>query len=328
MSWQAPSPSLGTASDNVGVSFVTCTVPLTQARFAVGMTLIRCTGYDLTLNAASCAFAITIQDKQPPYIVCPPNLNGTIAVNDVSTSLYLNFGTLQDPIDNVDSVSSGTISVSFRVNGNLANIGSNWGEVPIGRTFFKYTAVDSSGNSASCQFNGAVIKEGATLDTSPPTIINCPLQPTYYYSTDSRAATAVVSWPLISAIDNVGVVSSNYITNPSGYSRGVSFPVGLTTIQYFASDAAGNVAYCDFAVEVMDNEAPRVSCPYSFTKNCDPPFRSANVSWQVPTFSDNVGLLTTYVSLEPGLFIAGTYQVVARAVDVSGNTANCSFSFT
>lgn len=39
------------------------------------------------------------------------------------------------------------------------------------------------------------------------------------------------------------------------------FPVGVTTVSYVATDRAGNKSTCSFTVEVVDTEAPRLTCP-------------------------------------------------------------------
>ena len=199
----------------------------------------------------------------------------------------------------------------------------------LGRTYFTYTAVDNSGNSAACTFTGTVTKAGAGIDTLPPVINNCPKpEPyTYVFATDPGMPTASASWPLITATDPL-LATFGYITNPTGLYRGAGFPVGNNSVKFVATNLAGNSAECDFYVVVLDLQPPTVKCPNSFIQNCLPPYRSANVSWVLPSFSDNVAILQSTVTRSPGLYAAGTYQVVASAVDTSGNTANCSFTFT
>lgn len=325
--WKAPSTLDHTANSNVGINFVSCSVPLTQNVFPLGKTPITCTAYDLSLNSASCSFDVTIQDKQPPAIVCPASQSGTLAATDPSTSLQFNFDVLQPPTDNVDSVASGTIGVKFQVNGATVSIYSNWALASIGITFFTYSAFDSSNNSVSCTFTSTVAKLGLAIDLIPP-IVNCPQQLAFYFLTDPQRSTAIAAWPVITATDNVGVTSEQYITNPPGLYRGAAFPIGNSSVKFYASDAAGNYAECSFFVIVQDTEPPRVTCPNSFTQYCNPPFRKANVTWIAPTYTDNDWILSASFSRSPGEYPAGTYEVYASAVDTSGNSANCSFSFT
>jgi hypothetical protein len=71
-----------------------------------------------------------------------------------------------------------------------------------------------------------------------------------------------------------------------------------------------------------------VTCPTGVSVWLPPNSQSAAVTWQVPTFTDNVKLLTSTVNLQPGNYSAGTYTVSATATDSSGNEAACSFVVT
>jgi hypothetical protein len=48
-----------------------------------------------------------------------------------------------------------------------------------------------------------------------------------------------------------------------------TFPVGVTNIQYYIEDAAGNSASCSFSVTVTDNQNPVISCPGDIAVNND-----------------------------------------------------------
>jgi hypothetical protein len=159
--------------------------------------------------------------------------------------------------------------------------------------------------------------------------VTCPSQSSYLYFTGAGKSTASSTWPEISATDNVGIVSTTTITSPtSGLYNGGAFSVGATIVHFVAQDAASNFAECTFSIVVKDIEPPIVTCPLSFTQACVPPNTRAFVQWVKPTFSDNVALLATSVSLEAGEFPIGTHTVLASATDTAGNIANCSFFFT
>jgi hypothetical protein len=80
-------------------------------------------------------------------------------------------------------------------------------------------------------------------DTQPPTI-TCPANIAKSTSTPG-AAGAVVTFPNPTASDNCSVVST--VCNPPS---GSLFPIGTTTVNCAANDAAGNTASCSFAVTV------------------------------------------------------------------------------
>ena len=319
--WAPPSEAAGTARDNVGILYVTCTVAVAQTTFPVGQTSITCWAYDLSLNNASCTFAITIQDKQPPTIACPDAATGVIGLLDLRTYSLLNFTAPQPPTD-----VAGISSTQFLKNGMPIDINSNWEECNLGVTFFTYSATDKYGNTASCTFTGTVTKEGAAADPFPPVIVNCPTSVSINASFGQ--ASAVVSWDPINATDHVAVASSNYITSPLGLYSGARFPIGNSSITFVATNAAGLYAICMFYIVVSDVEPPVAYCPRSFNQSCTAPLNYAYVTWPAPYFTDPVGILSSSVSLQPGTFSGGTYTVTASAIDMYGNTASCSFTFT
>ena len=59
VTWAAPN-----ATDNVGVASLACTPQIGASLFPVGLTTVNCTATDLTGNAASCSFNVTVTDKQ------------------------------------------------------------------------------------------------------------------------------------------------------------------------------------------------------------------------------------------------------------------------
>ena len=167
------------------------------------------------------------------------------------------------------------------------------------------------------------------MNLVPPYFSNCPSNHSYMFATDYNSATATASWPPIYAFDTIEPNPvTQYITNPPGLYNGAAFPVGNTSVQFIATDVSNNVAVCQFYVVVVDNQPPVAKCPDSFTQNCVAPLRHANVSWQVPYFTDPVGIISQTVSRSPGLYSAGTYDVYATATNKYGLSSNCSFQFT
>ena len=80
--------------------------------------------------------------------------------------------------------------------------------------------------------------------------------------------------------------------------------VGSHTIQYFATDCAGNQSSCSYTVDVIDNEPPTMGCPSDVTvalapgQNCN---AGVPVTLQPPTnIFDNCGFQTMYSQVQPG----------------------------
>ena len=109
---------------------------------------------------------------------------------------------------------------------------------------------------------------------------------------------------------------------------GTAFPIGTTTVNCTATDAAGNEAACAFTVTVEDKEAPQINCPANLTVNMDPGQCSAVVSFSVRA-SDLCSTATVVCDPPSGsTFPNGTTTVNCTATDAAGNEAACSFTIT
>jgi T5SS/PEP-CTERM-associated repeat protein len=108
---------------------------------------------------------------------------------------------------------------------------------------------------------------------------------------------------------------------------GSTFPVGTTTVTCTVQDNAGNVAFCNFDVTVIDTTAPEITCPDDVTGvECE------GTDGTVVTFDDPVATdlcdAAPTVVCDPAsgsLFPSGTTTVTCTATDASGNTATCTF---
>ena len=126
-------------------------------------------------------------------------------------------------------------------------------------------AVDSSGNvtadvSAGCgatnasftlkvtdsgnQMSTAALNVTVTNETTPP-VINPIANVVVTLPSNYNGSTIAVNFPLPSASDNCGSV--NVMTDPVS---GSQFPVGTTTVNVTATDAAGNQSFATFTVTV------------------------------------------------------------------------------
>ena len=117
---------------------------------------------------------------------------------------------------------------------------------PIGTTTVTSTATDAAGNSASCTFTVRV------NDTQAPTI-TCPANITV--TTPVGSCVAAVTYT-VTATDNCPGVTT---VRTAGLASGANFPIGVTTVTYTATDAAGNVSTCSFTVTVVDAQLPVIS---------------------------------------------------------------------
>ena len=295
VTWTAP-----TASDNCGVDSFTSSHSSGDT-FATGMTTVTYTATDAAGNQTTGSFTVTVSDDEDPALVGTP---ADIAVNsDPSTCGAVVTWTAPTATDNCGAMVTGSHAsgASFAV----------------GQTTVTYTATDDAGNSVQESFTVTV------TDGEAPAIANTPAN--ISVNNDAGACGAVVSWTEPSASDNCSVS-----TFTSTHNSGVSYPVGVTTVTYTATDAAGNSTSSSFTVTVADNEAPSIDgMPADMTVSNDMGNCSAEVSWTTPTADDNCGIASFSANHDPmDDFPVGTTTVTYTATDDAGNTTTASFDIT
>lgn len=183
---------------------------------------------------------------------------------------------------------------------------------PVGVTTIVYRATDPSGNSSTCSFTVTV------KDATPPTI-TCPAN--VVANNAPGLCSGVASYGSISATDNCAAPT---ITLVSGQASNTSFPVGVTTIVYRATDPSGNSSTCSFTVTIKDTEPPVVTCPGPVTLPNDAGQCGRAVNWLgQATFTDNCGAITNQNN-STGYFDVGVHTVTHTVTDVNGNSTTCS----
>ncbi len=209
-----------------------------------------------------------------------------------------------EDIDNGSSDNCGIASMTVSPNTfDCSNIGDNT---------VILTVTDDNGNSSTCSTT-------VTIEDNELPTITCPAD--IAISTDPGVCDAVVTWSNPVTTDNCGVVSLT-----STHNSGDTFPLGITTVSYTATDDAGNVATCDFDITVEDNEPPIITCPEDITVTADAGAIDAVVTWTLPTTSDNCPGTTLTSSQNSGdTFPVGTTTVNYTVTDAAGNVATCDF---
>ena len=295
VTWTAP-----TASDNCGVDSFTSSHSSGDT-FTTGMTTVTYTATDAAGNQTTGSFTVTVSDDQDPALVGTPV---DIAVNsDPSTCGAVVTWTAPTATDNCGA----TVTGSHASGASFA----------VGQTTVTYTATDDAGNSVQESFTVTV------TDGEAPAIANTPAN--ISVNNNAGACGALVFWTEPSASDNCSVS-----TFTSTHNSGVSYPVGVTTVTYTATDAAGNTTSSSFTVTVADNEAPSiVGMPADMTVSNDMGNCSAEVSWTTPTADDNCGIASFSSDHDPmDDFPVGTTTVTYTATDDAGNITTASFDIT
>ncbi|HNB33923.1 MAG TPA: HYR domain-containing protein, partial [Bacteroidia bacterium] len=117
---------------------------------------------------------------------------------------------------------------------------------PVGTTTNTFQTTDGVGLTSTCSFTVTVV------DNQNP-VITCPANITV--NTPPGSCTAVVSY-VVTATDNCPGVTTALT---GGLASGASFPIGLTTVSWRATDAAGNISNCSFTVRVNDGQLPTIT---------------------------------------------------------------------
>lgn len=274
----------------------------------VGANTVTLTVEDQSGNIGTCTSTVTVLDTTRPEIICPPDLIANNAFGLCGNAIQ---GFQLSSLD--DNCGIDTVYNSWTENGANANA-----FYPVGTTTVVFTAVDVNGNTATCSATVTII------DREAPTL-QCPADITV--SNDAGQCGAVVNYN-INYFENCQD-DTMYMT--AGLPSGAFFPIGTTTISYFAQDASGNTSTCSFTVTVEDTAAPVFSnCSADITVPNGTGICGAQVFYPTPTASDNCpGMTTTFTGLGSGaIFPVGTTTETYIATDASGNTSICAFTVT
>ncbi len=166
---------------------------------------------------------------------------------------------------------------------------------------------------------------GFGADTTPPAI-NCAAN--IVASTDPGQCSKSNVTYSVTFNDNC---PGGSFTQTAGLPSGSTFPKGITTNRFSATDASGNTNTCSFTVSINDNEVPSISCPGNLVLAANPGQSSrSNVTYSVSSGDNCPGSsLNQTIGLPSGsTFPLGTTTNVFVVTDASGNTNTCSFTVT
>lgn len=300
VNWQPP-----VATDPCGQANLLVTSNFTpDSIFPVGQTVVLYTVTDDSGNSATCSFLVTIQDTASPIITCPGNLS-VPPDGSPNCAAAVNY-TLPAAFDNCDT----SVVVSI-----LSGLPYAPGDTfPAGTTTLIYTANDGSNNESSCSFTITVV------DNVGP-VLTCPSDTVFVAAQDTCGA--IAQWAAPTAQD----ACDGPVTPVTGVQPGSFFNVGVTAVNYTATDASNNTVSCSFTVTVTETVPPLIlGCPTDRiillgTGDCD-----TTVFWDPPLATDNCLIGTLTSTHTPGsVFQAGTTTVTYTATDASGNATTCEF---
>ena len=273
--------------------------------FSLGTFAVNYFAQDSVGNSSSCSFTITVEDNEPPTLVCP---NDTVVDNNSGFCAALVTYTSPVATDNCPGVN--TVRTSGGASGSLFFLGTS------GVTFL---ATDAAGNTSNCTFTITVV------DNQPP-VISCPAD--RIVNSDSGVCGATVTYPLPSFNDNCPGTNLNLI---GGLGTESLFPVGVTEEIYSVTDLAGNSDTCTIKITVIDIEDPFVTCPADTIITTDQGICGAVFTYSSPVGFDNcvIDSLQQVSGLGSGaVFPLGMSTEIWSVLDSASNFDTCSFTVT
>jgi hypothetical protein len=268
------------ATDDSGSVTVTSNAP---AVFNKGVTTVTWTATDLSGNTATCAQSVTVNDTQPPSITCPANVTVNADAGCYATGVSLGVPLATNDNCEILTVTNNAPAQFFK-----------------GVTTVTWTAVDTSGNWATCS-QAVTVLVGANC----PTFAGC------------TAINVDLGSPVVSDC------SGTSMTNDAP----TVYLLGTNVVNWTVTDGSGNTTAFTQRVIVRDLTAPTITCPADVTVSANAGITATNVALGSPVTGDNCSVASV-VNDASAVYQLGTNVVTWTVTDGSGNTAACVQSVT
>lgn len=273
--------------------------------FPLGITTVTYEVRDNSDNAATCSFTVEVLDSEAPVLACADvTASATSGGCDAVVTFSAPAATDNCLIDNV-------FQTGGPVSGSTFNVGS---------TAVEFTAMDDAGNETLCTFNIIV-----TDDEAPA--ITCPSDISMTIPGDECSTLLTYPDPIIT--DNCA--AGNFIVI-SGPISGEVVNAGFHTVEFEATDAAGNTATCSFDITIAETEDPEfIDCPgdlvFTFDSSIGGICETVAI-FDTPIASDCTDATVVQTGGLPSgdMFPGGISPVEFTATDAFGNTAVCTFN--
>lgn len=292
--WQTQSVNLPATLNNtsfwLGFRFTYDNVLVNGNPAAIDNVVLRGTTADVTPPVASCPASVPIY----------ANASCTATVPDLPPSVTKS--------DNCTAVSDLMIS-------QVPAIAST----ATGNTTATITVTDQAGNAASCTTNLVF------TDTIRPTV-TCPGNQNAAVGSGCQY-TMVSMTGLLTANDNC--TASGSLSTTQTPVPGINLSEGVHVVTLYASDAAGNLASCQFSLTVEDTTAPVVTCPtyHHLPSNALCMAHVGNLSTVPLAVTDNctsVAGLFAYSQVPAATTtFSDTIAATIYVTDAAGNVGNC-----
>jgi hypothetical protein len=200
--------------------------------FPLGTTTVNCSVTDSGGLEDTGSFTVEVVDTTGPALNLPDDITGVEATGPNGASVNFT-ATANDLVDGSRPVTC--------TRGNPATSVASGDTFALGTTTVTCSASDTRNNSSQDSFTVTVV------DTTAPTISG---MPSNISLTATSAAGAVASWTAPTASDLVDGTVPVTCKSASNLVSGNTFPLGTTTVECTATDAAGNKDTKSFTVNV------------------------------------------------------------------------------
>ena len=269
---------------------------------------------DVSGNKNSCSYSFTIEDQQIPTL---SNVRDTTLFNETGKCSSQYSFVLPTVSDNcLGSTVTQTVGLSS---------GSDF---LVGSTSMAFVAEDAAANSSDT--SKFVI---TVIDNEMPTI-DCPVVSDF----TATNCDANVVWNLPNTVNNDNCGSTSLIVLNANFDNAIAssgsgvLEVGTYQCTYEVIDASGNTNQCTINFDVLENDAPVLSCPSSFSKSAVLGGDSAFVTYLNPTANDECSTVDSLFLVagpaSDSFLTVGVHTVEYKAVDALNNSSTCQFDIT
>jgi len=278
--------TLGAATvvDAVSAGLVATATP--AGPYAVGVYTITWSATDAAGNTGTATQTVTVQDTTPPVFTGAPLAAVLAEATGVNTSVAL-------------TTPAATDVFAVTVTNNAP------ATFPLGLTVVTWTATDANGQVATTTQNVTVQDTTAPVVTAPVAV-----------TVQATGATTLVALGAATVTDAVsaGLVAT---ATPAG-----PYAVGVHTIIWSATDAAGNTGAATQTVTVQDTIAPVVTAPAAIIAEATGATTVVALGAATVTDAGSAGLVATAAPVGP--YAVGVHTITWSATDAAGNTGTAT----
>ena len=326
--------------------------PASGSFFNVGTTQVTVTATDAAGNTDQCTFDVVVNDNDDPVVICPGNVTQLVDLGQ-SYATVNNIATITAG-DNCAIAGSPTHTITGATTVTNGGADASGTQFNIGTSVVTYMVIDAAGNTGTCSFN-VNINGDAEISVEDPTSSSMVSGVSNYDFGNVNISGGSASG--IFTIRNTGDVNLLLNGNPDAIaiSGSSSFsvtqpatttitPTNNTTFQVAYNPANDDCSEQTATISIanndpdenpftftvtatpVDNVNPVANCPGTQTVSNTMDACGANVSFSIPTPTDNCSSVSSAANPASGSFFnVGTTEVTVTATDAAGNTNQCTF---